>query len=194
MVGDIVGVVVKQHVNTVTMAATFYYEITQGGGSPDLQGFSSDFTTLVLNKMMALQTSAVTLDDIICTVVHGPNKGQQFVDSSQSGSVGQVATAGEDLAYALIIQRTDGTASRDGRGRLFLGGVADTTFSTEGRRQAPDPAQQDLADAMKGALTDSNGATYRPVLFHRDPPGTTPINTTKISQRAGIRKHRRYKD
>lgn len=192
MVGDIVGVVVKAHSGTTKIANTFYYEITQGGGSPDLPGFASDFTTLVLNIIMQAVCNPVELDEVIYTVVHGPNKAQQFIDTSVQGSNGSLANVMEDLAYAIVIQRSDGTASRDGRGRLFLSGIPDTMFNTEGRLIGAEGPYVTIANAMKGALTDTMGATYRPVLFHRDPPGTTAINTTAVSHRAGIRKHRRF--
>lgn len=192
MVGDIVGVVVKAHSGTTKIANTYYYEITQGGGSPDLPGFAADFTTLVLNVTMQQVCTLVELDEVIYTVVHGPNKAQQYIDTSVSGSPGSLANAMEDLAYSIIIQRSDGTASRDGRGRLFLSGIPDSMFDTEGRLIGNPQPYVGIANAMKGALTDTMGATYRPVLFHRDPPGTTPINTTAVSHRAGIRKHRRF--
>jgi hypothetical protein len=192
MVGDIIGVVVKAHSGTTKIANTFYYEITQGGGSPDLIGFASDFTTLVLNKIMQQVCQPVILNEVIYTVVHGPNKGQQYVDNSNDGSRGVLVSTMEDLAYAVVIQRSDGTATRDGRGRLFLSGIPDSTFNTEGKMIVDETTFQDVCEGMKQALTDSNGATYRPVLFHRDPPGTTAINTTGVSIRAGIRKHRRF--
>lgn len=194
MARDFVEVVLRavDPTASVTFVNTFHYASADPAPDPNLSDFLSDWIDHVLQPLLEIVSVDWTGVEVKATVVFGPHLGIQAIDTSIASENGVAAGTAEDYCYALILRRGDGTATREGRGRLFLGPVPNTYFDVKGFRSG---AIADLAAAEASLLTvihDGGGGDYVPILYHRDPPGMTQIVTAGSSYRAGIRKHRRY--
>lgn len=178
---------------SVSFVNTFHYSSPDPAVTYDLTTLSASFITTVLAPFLALVTTDYICTELKTTIIFGPHAGQQFVDGSVVSSHGANGASSEDYAYALVVRRGDGTATREGRGRLFVGPVKDTYFDVKGFLIGTTVGLPALEAALLVSLNSGTAGNYTPCLFHRNPPGVTPIIISGHSFRAGIRKHRRYK-
>lgn len=193
--GDVVLISMRGTVTpgNVKIANTFHYAMLVGSGVPDMPSMVANFEAVIGTLIMAALCNGYKCDSIEGVVISGPSTGLQAFGTAIPGNNATGGGTQEDNAYCLVMQRKTGFAGRKGMGRIFFSPVPDTVFDTSGKVLVLPAAFTAISAAYTTNLLDALGQGYQPVLFEKVGPGQTPVIQTAYSNRAGIRKHRRYK-
>lgn len=192
--GDLIlsQIIGRTTTGSVHIISTHHYSADPGTGIPQLESYALDFGDTMWTPIRACITTAFHVEIIKHVVVFGPNAGLQYLDAAYTGQTGDLGVLSEDYAYAVVMQRSDGTAQRAGHGRFFMAPIANTVFDEAGLMVAAPAGLAALEANMLLPLADSSANVYRPVVANAA-GDRTQIFVTGHSQRAGIRKHRRFR-
>lgn len=194
MVGDVVEAVVraKDTTGAVKFDTTFHFQAPLGSSLvPDLTAFASDFEDFTFAGMLHMLTADYVADSIQFTVVAGPSIGTQYIDGGVAGTVGSLAVATADFSVCTLINRTDGTASRKGHGRIFLSPIPAATYNLAGIQVVAPTGLASMLAAILLGCSAGGGEIYMPCLFNKAAGTTRPVLFSSHSLRCGIRRHRR---
>lgn len=163
-------------------ASTF--GIDQGGGADP-----ADVAETIYNGFAATVLTQLT-DDItfeVCRVKFGPNTtgpSAEFFGAETGGSAG----AGSPSNCAYLLRKNSTLGGREGRGRMYLPGVIESTTGSDG---AIDPGQrasiQDDVDAFVGALAL---AGLPMVILHSSATPPTPVTTVEVQANIATQRRR----
>jgi len=176
----------------VPIINTFYYAEVPSG-TEDLPSFAAnwklnffaDFKTMVTTEWEGVQAKY--------TFINGPLIGVQYIDFTIAGVTGTLGGPTADYSQAFMVRRSGPTNNRKDRGRLFIAPVQRAVFNDAGQLIAPPAALAAVLADVIAVIPDTPGNNYFPVLWSKALTIATPVVVAGYSQRAGIRKKRRFK-
>lgn len=161
------------------------------GFDNDTNQFALDICDLIIaawtGSFLVEQCNQVDLAAVLVKL--GPNDTGPFAEVAD-GTSGTVVSASEVPNTAALCRKNTNTGGRQGRGRMFIPGVRESDFGSDGTMSAPDLAGwQTAADTFLG---DLQAATIPMVLLRSEssPPGA-PLIVTSLSMSATAATQRR---
>lgn len=146
--------------------------------------FQGPFLNCVTSDWKGYISRAKVLDD--------PD-GEFAVEHDISSWVGVASDDSLPLQVCAVVQRSTGSGTRTGRGRIFVSPVAVGTFDVNGIYVPGDTDFAPLATAMKTPLTSGVEGEINPVLYNKTTHAAVDIISAKLSVLAGTRRSRRVR-
>jgi hypothetical protein len=167
------------------MVNTFFYRVdSEGSGVPNDQGIAQAFETTVLDKLRAAQSVSVQYLRIESQLIYPGPATIRF--ERLVSSLGLINVPALPDAVAAVLRRKTGLAGRAYRGRIYLGGVAESLYNKAVGRFYPDLNNQLIAAAASLAMPLSNpttGLNAVPIMYHAATPATAtePATSQRVT-------------
>src|SRR5580693_4760458 len=110
--GDVIRSVIVGGQLGVPVINTFHFFMGIGSPAPDLPGMATSFASVYVNAMIGSSSVHWHVDSVIHTVISGPNKGMQYIDTSSAGSPGTISGTTLPSTVCAVLLRTAGFARR----------------------------------------------------------------------------------
>lgn len=160
------------------------FGMDQGGGAdPDTvaEQVYGAFEATILTQL----TDDITLTS--CLVKFGPNTTGPSAEFA-AAAIGGIGGAGSPSNAAYLVRKNTSLGGRQGRGRMYLPGVAESTTGSDG---AIDPGTRDI---IQDEVTTFGNllvlASIPMVLLHTDATAPTPVTTLVLQGRIATQRRR----